>query len=183
MSVIKVICEHYVFNKDDELILDDKTEENVLGNKELLEYGYIIEDDELDIRFAKFEEWLDEIESVTIKDKGYGTMRYFKEILHLEENIAKEEIREKIKKFQKSITYQWWDGNKYPRPWISDDLTNKIIEKIVETKGFVEEDSDIGELENSDDIESSNEGDEHIERKYRNYWLENGHEINIEEIR
>ncbi|CAB4403278.1 unnamed protein product [Rhizophagus irregularis] len=60
-----------------------------------------------------------------------------------------------------------------------------IIKKIVETKSFIEEYSDVGELESSDDIgeSSSNEGDEHIEKIYRNYWLENGHEINIEEIR
>ncbi|PKY35988.1 hypothetical protein RhiirB3_457716, partial [Rhizophagus irregularis] len=47
--------------------------------------------------------------------------------------------------------------------------------KIVKTKGFVEEQSDVGELESSDDLResSSNEGDEHIERIYRNYWLEN----------
>ncbi|PKY60627.1 hypothetical protein RhiirA4_484547, partial [Rhizophagus irregularis] len=135
---------------------------------ELLTYRYIIEDDELDIRFAKFEEWLDEIESVTIKNKGYGTMRHFKEILHLEENITKEENREKVKKFQKSITYQWWDGNKYLRPWINDDLTDRIIEKIVETKSFVEEYSDVGELESSDDIGESNsdEGDEHTNNKF-----------------
>ncbi|RGB23782.1 hypothetical protein C1646_774016, partial [Rhizophagus diaphanus] len=71
-------------------------------------------------------------------------------------NIAREENRERVKKFQKSITYQWWDGNKYPRPWINDDLTDKIIRKIVETEGFVEEHSDVGELESSDNIEESN---------------------------
>ncbi|EXX68217.1 hypothetical protein GLOIN_2v1805480 [Rhizophagus irregularis DAOM 181602=DAOM 197198] len=185
ISVIKVICEHYILSEDNEFILDDQTEESLLGNKELLTYRYIIEDDELDIRFTKFKEWLEEMESITIKNKGYSTMRNFKEILHLEENIAEEENREKIKKFQKSITYQWWDGNKYPKPWMNDDLTDKIIEKIVETKGFVEEQSDIGELESSDDVgeSSSNEGDEHMERIYRNYWLENGYEIDIEEIR
>ncbi|GET66929.1 hypothetical protein GLOIN_2v1791176 [Rhizophagus irregularis DAOM 181602=DAOM 197198] len=185
ISVIKVICEYYILSEDNEFILDDQTEENLLENKELLTYRYIIEDDELDIRFAKFEEWLEEIESVTIKNKGYSTMRKFKEILHLEENIAEEKNREEVKKFQKSITYQWWDRNKYPKPWIDDDLTDKIIEKIVEAKGFVEEQSDVGELESSDDVgeSSSNEGDEHIERIYRNYWLENGYEIDIEEIR
>ncbi|CAB4403277.1 unnamed protein product [Rhizophagus irregularis] len=114
ISVIKVICEHYILSEDNEFILDDKTEENLLENKELLTYRYIIEDDELDIRFAKFEEWLEEIEVATIKNIGYGTMRDFKEILHLEENIAEEENRKKVKKFQKSITYRWWNGNKYP---------------------------------------------------------------------
>ncbi|PKY63613.1 hypothetical protein RhiirA4_493267, partial [Rhizophagus irregularis] len=142
-------------------------------------------DDELDIRFAKFEEWLEEIKSITIKNKGYGTMRHFKEILHLEENIIEEENREKVKKFQKSITYQWWNINERPKPWIDDDLTDKIIEKIVKTKGFIEEYNDVGELESSDDIGelSSNEGDEHIGKIYRDYWLENGYEIDIEEIR
>ncbi|PKY61813.1 hypothetical protein RhiirA4_432077 [Rhizophagus irregularis] len=185
ISVIKVICEHYILSKDNEFILDDRTEENLLGNKELLTYRYIIEDDELDIRFKKFEEWLEEIEVATIKNIGYGTMRDFKEILHLEENIVEEENRKKVKKFQKSITYRWWNGNKYPQVWINDDVTDMIIKKIVETKSFIEEYSDVGELESSDDIgeSSSNEGDEYIERIYRNYWLENGYEIDIEEIK
>ncbi|CAB4423110.1 unnamed protein product [Rhizophagus irregularis] len=59
-SVIKVICEHYILSEDNEFVLDDRTEENLLGNKELLTYRYIIEDDELDIKFAKFEDiWAD----------------------------------------------------------------------------------------------------------------------------
>ncbi|PKY62409.1 hypothetical protein RhiirA4_432510 [Rhizophagus irregularis] len=112
-------------------------------------------------------------------------MRYFKEVLHLEENIAEEENREKVRKFQKSITYRWWNGNKYPQLWINDDITDMIIKKIVETKGFVEEYGEVGELESSDDAgeSNSNKGDEHIERIYKNYWLENGYEINVEEIR
>ncbi|RGB21744.1 hypothetical protein C1646_777361 [Rhizophagus diaphanus] len=109
------------------------------------------------------------IEFVTEK-----TMRHFKEVLHMEENIVNKENRDTVKNFQKNMKYKWWH-NKHQEPWINDDLTERIIEKIVETKGFVEENSDIGELESSDDIESSNEGDEHIEGIYRNYWLENGH--------
>ncbi|PKY49337.1 hypothetical protein RhiirA4_465287, partial [Rhizophagus irregularis] len=34
ISVIKVICEHYILSEDNEFILDDRTEENLLGNKE-----------------------------------------------------------------------------------------------------------------------------------------------------
>ncbi|CAB4445002.1 unnamed protein product [Rhizophagus irregularis] len=45
ISVIKVICEHYILSEDNEFILDDQTEENLLGNKELLTYRYIIEDE------------------------------------------------------------------------------------------------------------------------------------------
>ncbi|RGB26742.1 hypothetical protein C1646_770057 [Rhizophagus diaphanus] len=112
-SVIRMICEHYVFYEDDNnMTVDDKIEENLLGNRELLTYKYIIEDDELDMRFAKFEEWLEEAEIAEVKNRGYNTMKYFKEILHMEESIAKEENREKVKKFQKSITYKWWN-NKY----------------------------------------------------------------------
>ncbi|PKK58380.1 hypothetical protein RhiirC2_823205 [Rhizophagus irregularis] len=112
-------------------------------------------------------------------------MRYLKTILHLEEegDIIKEENREIVKKFQKSITYQWWDGNKYPKPWINDDLTDEIIKKIVETRGFIEEDSDVGELESSNDTGSSEAEDEHFERILRNYWLENNYEIDITEIK
>ncbi|RIA89562.1 hypothetical protein C1645_824680 [Glomus cerebriforme] len=36
--------------------IEKETEENLLGNKKLLRYGYIIEDDELDRRFMEFEE-------------------------------------------------------------------------------------------------------------------------------
>ncbi|CAB4443783.1 unnamed protein product [Rhizophagus irregularis] len=60
-SVIKIICEHYIFDEEDNLSVEEKkTEENLLGNKELLAYGYIIEDDELDRRFVELEEWLEE---------------------------------------------------------------------------------------------------------------------------
>jgi hypothetical protein len=55
-SVIKVICEHYMFDEEDNLLIDNKVEENLLGNRELITYNYIIEDDELDIRFLRFEE-------------------------------------------------------------------------------------------------------------------------------
>ncbi|RIA79865.1 hypothetical protein C1645_839740 [Glomus cerebriforme] len=49
--VIKIICKYYMFDEDDNIIIKEKeTEENLLGNKELLRYGYIIKDDELDKR-------------------------------------------------------------------------------------------------------------------------------------
>ncbi|GET56007.1 hypothetical protein GLOIN_2v1815633 [Rhizophagus irregularis DAOM 181602=DAOM 197198] len=96
-----------VVSEDNEFILDDQTEDNLLENKELLTYKYIIEDNKLDIRFAKFKEWLKKIELAIIRYIGYDTIRDFKEILHLEENIAEEENREKVKKFQKNIIYRW----------------------------------------------------------------------------
>ncbi|RGB22899.1 hypothetical protein C1646_677512 [Rhizophagus diaphanus] len=161
-SVIKVICEHYVFYKDNNMTLDDKIEENLLGNRELLMYGYIIEDDELDMRFAKFEEWLE--------DTGIA------------ESIAEEENREKVKKFQKSITYKWWN-NKYGKIWKSDEITDMIITKIIEERGFIEEYSDVEELITSDDTEESEDSDEHYEMILRNYWIENGYEIDIKEIK
>ncbi|RGB22312.1 hypothetical protein C1646_776300 [Rhizophagus diaphanus] len=98
------------------------------------------------MRFTKFEEWLEEIGIVAeVKNRGYNTMKYFKEILHMEENIAEEENREKVKKIQKSITYKWWN-NKYRKIWESNEITNMIIAKIIEEKGFIEEYSDVKEL-------------------------------------
>ena len=76
-SAIRVICEHYMLDKDDNIILDDKVEENLLGNRELLTYKYIIKDDELDMRLAKFEVQIDETGIVEIKHRRNYTMRYF----------------------------------------------------------------------------------------------------------
>ncbi|RGB26186.1 hypothetical protein C1646_770736 [Rhizophagus diaphanus] len=180
-SVIKVICEHYVFYEDDNMILDDKVEENLLGNRKLLMYGYIIEDDELDMRFAKFEEWLEKTGIAEVKNREYNTMKYFKEILHMEESIAEEKNREKVKKFQKSITYKWWN-NKYGKIWESNKITNMIIAKIIEKKGFIEEYSNVEELINSDDTEESENSDKHFEMILKNYWIENDYEIDIKEI-
>ncbi|PKY62601.1 hypothetical protein RhiirA4_489338, partial [Rhizophagus irregularis] len=171
-SIIKVISEHYMFDEEDNLLIDNKVEENLLGNRELLTYGYIIEDDELDIRFLRFEEWLEESELTTIKDKKYINMRYFKEILHLEENIIKEENRDKVREFQKKIDYQW--SNNYVKPWKNDDLTDKIIGKLFETKGFNKEYDNVEELVSSneeDDVsENISEEDENFEMIIRNYW-------------
>ncbi|CAB4404597.1 unnamed protein product [Rhizophagus irregularis] len=145
ISVIKVICEHYILSEDNEFILDDRTEENLLGNKELLTYRYIIENDELDIRFAKFEEWLEEIESITIKNKRCDTMRHFKEILHLEENIV-EENRKKVKEFQKKNGYE-----------IDIEEIRRIINfgveyEIMKTKDFMENYIIIKELDDEEII-------------------------------
>ncbi|RIA82236.1 hypothetical protein C1645_862983 [Glomus cerebriforme] len=139
-----------MFDENDNLIIKEReTEENLLGNRELLKYGYIIEDDEVDRRFVKLEEWLREKE-IAIMDIRHGTMSHFKEMLHMEESIANEENRDTIRKFQKSLTYQWWDS-RYQQPWKNDDLTNEIIRKIVEKKSFVREYEDVEELESSED--------------------------------
>ncbi|GET67358.1 hypothetical protein GLOIN_2v1847961 [Rhizophagus irregularis DAOM 181602=DAOM 197198] len=112
-------------------------------------------------------------------------MRYFKEILHLEENIIKDENRDKVRKFQKNINYQW--SNNYVKPWKDNDLTDKIIGKLIETKGFIKEYDNIEELVSSNEedniSENLNEKDEIFEMIIRNYWLENDYEIDIEEIK
>ncbi|PKK60295.1 hypothetical protein RhiirC2_793531, partial [Rhizophagus irregularis] len=122
--IIKVICEYYMFDEKDNLLIDNKVEENLLGNRELITYNYIIEDDKLDIRFLRFEEY-----------------------------------------------------NNYVKPWKDDDLTDRIIGKLIETKGFVKEYDNIEELVSSneeDDVsENLSEEDENFEMIMRNYWLEN----------
>ncbi|RGB32186.1 hypothetical protein C1646_763215 [Rhizophagus diaphanus] len=96
-------------------------------------------------------------------------MKYFKEILHMEESIAEEENRKKVKKFQKSITYKWWNNN-YGKIWESDKITDIIIMKIIEEKGFIEEYSDVEELMSSDSTgESENFGVEHEIMKTKDF--------------
>ncbi|RGB23372.1 hypothetical protein C1646_774594 [Rhizophagus diaphanus] len=134
------------------------------------------------MRFAKFEEWLEDTGIAEVRNRRHYIMKYFKEILHLEESIAEEENREKVKRFQKSVTYKWWN-NKYGKIWESDEFTDIIIMKIIEERGFIEEYSDVEELMSSDDTEESEDSDEHYEMILRNYWIENGYEIDIKEIK
>ncbi|RGB23138.1 hypothetical protein C1646_774954 [Rhizophagus diaphanus] len=170
ISVIKLICEHYIFDKEDNIIINEKeTEEGVLGNKELLKYEYIIEDDELDRRFIEFEEWLEEERIAIIAGIKYNTMAYFKEILHIEESIANEENRNTIRKFQKSIDYKYGKRN-YSQPWKNNDIMDIIIRKIVKEKGFTKENSDLDELGNNNNKEKAIG----ITEK----WVEKGH-INV----
>ncbi|CAB4443568.1 unnamed protein product [Rhizophagus irregularis] len=187
MSVIRIICEHYILDEEDNLLVKEKeTEENLLGNKELLTYGYIIEDDELDRRFIELEEWLEEEKIVAIKEVNYSTIRYFKEILHMEESIVNEENRGTVKRFQKSITYRWWHSS-YQKPWQNDDITDKIIKKIVEENGFVRNHSDVEELESSEDedqfgkvkkLVKKMKGEENIRTEGKvNLMLEKGYEL------
>ncbi|RGB27667.1 hypothetical protein C1646_768832 [Rhizophagus diaphanus] len=116
-----------------------------------------------------------------VKNKEYNTIKYFKEILHMEESIAEEENREKVNKFQKSIAYKWW-SNKYGKIWESDKITDMIIIKIIEEKGFIKKYSDVEELMSNDNTGESESSDEHFEMILRNYWIENGYEIDIREI-
>ncbi|PKY60614.1 hypothetical protein RhiirA4_519262, partial [Rhizophagus irregularis] len=192
ISVIKIICEHYIFDKEDNLLVEEEeTRENLLGNRELLEYGYIIEDDELDRRLIELEEWLEEEKITTIEYITQNTMRYFKEILHMEESIVNEESKKTVKNFQKNIKYQCQHVG-YDKPWKNDNLTDKIIERIVEKEGFIRNRNDIEELESSED-ESEGEkvrklvkrlkGDEDIRTECKiNIMLGRGYELGELEI-
>ncbi|RGB23900.1 hypothetical protein C1646_773844, partial [Rhizophagus diaphanus] len=107
--------------------------------------------DELDIRFTKFEEWLEDIEIAIVKNRGYNTMKYFKEILHMEESIAEEENREKVKKFQKKesedsdehyemILRNYWieNGYKIDIKEIKRILDFGVEYEVMKTKDFME---------------------------------------------
>ncbi|CAB4433861.1 unnamed protein product [Rhizophagus irregularis] len=104
----------------------------------------------------------------------------------MEESIVNKENRNTVKRFQKSITYRWWHGS-YQKPWQNDDITDKIIRKIVEENGFVRNHSDVEELESSEDesefgkvkeLAKKLKGDEDVrtEGKIR-LMLEKGYEL------
>ncbi|CAB4419359.1 unnamed protein product [Rhizophagus irregularis] len=104
----------------------------------------------------------------------------------MEESIVNEENRDTVKRFQKSITYRWWHGS-YQKPWQNDDITDKIIKKIVEENGFARNHSDVEELESSEDEDQFGKvkklvkrlkGEENVRTEGKvNLMLEKGYEL------
>ena len=65
------------------------------------------------------------------------TLEVFKELLYLEDRVNFEENRDKVRKLQKTITYNRNDYN-YLKAWINEDLTNEIIKRFIESNNFEE---------------------------------------------
>src|SRR6185369_4788564 len=79
--------------------LGNEVFDRLIGNPELIEYKYILEDWDVERRFEKFWQWyrvaLGEIKAVKIK---VGAIERFKELLYEEEKIAEseEEVKDLI---------------------------------------------------------------------------------------
>jgi hypothetical protein len=135
-SVIMAIMEQCVqeengrlkFNKENILINE------ILGNENLANFGYTITDEELQRRFSYFWMWYEPLthaEKIN-KDK---TLLYFKKLLLIGETIANDEIRWKVKRFQKSITYlRIFRDAEFAQLWKNEEVTQMIINKFIERK-------------------------------------------------
>jgi hypothetical protein len=144
-TVIETIIKNCVEVKENGSIIfrnEEIMKRKLLGNEELIKYGYILDGREREERFQRFSEWYKSIieeksGSIVIEEK-YNTRRLFVEIIHLEEEIVKPEHRKKIEDFQKSFKYNKMIRIRYERPWVNRGLTNKIRDELMRTHGFTE---------------------------------------------
>jgi hypothetical protein len=134
---IRLKLDGSLFFRDREII---KTK--LLGNSELIRYGYILDEKEKEERLQRFWGWYwnttrEDNESV-LKQIGKNTGEIFIELIHLEEEIDKPENRWNIRRFQKSIVYNTKIESRFGKPWVSGELTDKIRDEFKRTYGFTE---------------------------------------------
>jgi hypothetical protein len=136
VMVIKMIMNECIKEKDGRITFEDEqvVKNKILGNTILKEYGYEIEDRDLEMRFQEFWKWLNErtVPRKTISN----TKELFRELLYLEAEIASNENRKKVQEFQKSITFEARPGSRYNKPWLNEKLTDDIIKGFIESRGF-----------------------------------------------
>src|SRR3989337_647021 len=81
---------------------EDETMDRLIGDEELIRYGYILEDWDVNIRFKEFYEWYKETIPEVIDYKN-ETIRRYKNILYEEAEIEEHEPIEKIEAFKQRI--------------------------------------------------------------------------------
>ncbi|GET65659.1 hypothetical protein GLOIN_2v1815633 [Rhizophagus irregularis DAOM 181602=DAOM 197198] len=81
---------------------EDETIDRLIGNEELIRYGYILEDWDVNIRFREFYEWhkVAILEFIKWKD---SVIRKYKDILYEEAELKEDESTEKIEAFKQKI--------------------------------------------------------------------------------
>ncbi|GET54140.1 hypothetical protein GLOIN_2v1815633 [Rhizophagus irregularis DAOM 181602=DAOM 197198] len=81
---------------------EDETMDRLIGNEELIRYGYILEDWDVNIRFREFYEWHKVAISEFIEWKD-SVIRKYKDILYEEAELKEDESTEKIEAFKQKI--------------------------------------------------------------------------------
>ncbi|CAB5383175.1 unnamed protein product [Rhizophagus irregularis] len=81
---------------------EDETMDRLIGNEELIRYGYILEDWDVNIRFGEFYEWYKEAITDFIECKD-STIRRYKNILYEEAELKEDESTEKIEAFKQKL--------------------------------------------------------------------------------
>jgi hypothetical protein len=165
MQVIDtVITKCIVLKENGSVIFRDReiVKTKLLGNSELVRYGYILDEKEKEERFQRFWEWCRNItredNGNILKQAGSNTIDVFTELIHAEEEIDKPENRWNIRRFQKSIVYNTRIESRFDKPWVSGELTDKIRDEFKRTCRFTEiiEETIINDLEeeNNEEIET-----------------------------
>ncbi|CAB4472864.1 unnamed protein product [Rhizophagus irregularis] len=128
--------------------LENEVFDRLIGNPELIEHKYILEDWNVERRFEKFWQWYKiiskEVEPLRVK---MGAMKTFRELLYEEEGIATNE--EKVKELMSNMEYGNIDienVHEYYR-----NMVQKIIRIFIDTRGFTKEPED---SESEDSLES-----------------------------
>jgi hypothetical protein len=106
-TVIETIIKNCVEIKENGSITfrdEEIMKRRLLGNNELIRYGYILDERERGERFQRFLRWYKNIieensGSIVIEEK-YNTRRLFIELIRLEEEIVKSGHRKKLRIFR-----------------------------------------------------------------------------------
>ncbi|GET51528.1 ribonuclease H-like domain-containing protein [Rhizophagus irregularis DAOM 181602=DAOM 197198] len=128
--------------------LENEVFDRLIGNPELIEHKYILEDWDVERRFKKFWQWYKitskEVKPLRVK---MGAIKTFRELLYEEEGIATNE--EKVKELMSNMEYGNIDienVHEYHR-----NMVQKIIRIFIDTRGFIKEPED---SESEDSLES-----------------------------
>ncbi|CAB4405845.1 unnamed protein product [Rhizophagus irregularis] len=120
---------------------EGETMDRLIGNEELIRYGYILEDWDVNIRFGEFYEWYKETipQAINYKD---GTIRRYKNILYEEAELKEDELIEKIEIFKQKIKLMLHTMD-HERGWIvRKEVIEKVYDKIRRLEDGNETDSD-----------------------------------------
>src|ERR1700742_3005713 len=163
-----MIMEKCVKKIGEDIIVGDieNLKSEIENDKEIKRFGHKLGEYEVERRFAEFEKWFYEIN--VIRGIKNNTVKYFKELLYLEETIANEENKWRISRFQREFKYNITETNRkgmYKNPWNNEELTQDIIRKFIENRQFAlivrELEDDKFEILSSD--RSEIEGEENYE--------------------
>ncbi|CAB4486085.1 unnamed protein product [Rhizophagus irregularis] len=140
--------------------LGNEVFDRLIGNPELIEYKYILEDWDVERRFEKFWQWY----RITSKEIGplrvkTGAIKTFRELLYEEEGIAMNE--EKVKELMSEIEYEnihIENVHEYHK-----NMMQKIIRIFIDTRGFTKEPEDSESEDSPASYELENDSEEELE--------------------
>ncbi|GBC28000.1 ribonuclease H-like domain-containing protein [Rhizophagus irregularis DAOM 181602=DAOM 197198] len=140
--------------------LGNEVFDRLIGNPELIEHKYILEDWDVERRFEKFWQWY----RITSKEIGplrvkTGAIETFRELLYEEEGIAMNE--EKVKELMSKIEYEnihIENVHEYHK-----NMMRKIIRIFIDTRGFTKEPEDSESEDSPASYELENDSEEELE--------------------